>query len=75
MSVLQGNGVRRGYKFVYRVYKQEKGFDPEIVCTVNSPEEAGFMIEEAMEEFGEGYLFYWKRHKELTVEAADENHD
>lgn len=56
----------RGYKYVWRVYRQEENWPAEIVCTVGSPEEAGYMIEEAREEYGDQYKFWWKQEKELV---------
>ena len=66
MPVFQENGAGRGYRFVWRVYRQEDGNEREIVCTCGGPEEASYMIEELRDVYGQGYKFWWSREKEMV---------
>lgn len=72
MSVLHGNGTGQtlGFKWVFRVWMSDESGEKQ-VGTVSTPEEAGYMIEELREMFGDGFHYRFSREKEF----CNENHD
>ena len=65
MSVLHGNGIGQslGFKWVFRVWMSDEGGEKQ-VGTVSTPEEAGYLIEELREMFGDSFHYRFSREKE-----------